>query len=222
MRIVLKPLGAVAIVGAIILLSLLAFRNNALKNAVPDGTPGVTVPSTGAATVATGGGELKVYENGLENGWMERGWAKTIDYANASPVRGNKGRSIRVSAAPYEAIKIYNPVANLSSYKYLVFFLHGGNNGGQQLTVTTVANGKTQKGVALAPPPANKWVRVSVPFAQLGIEGRRDVQAFWVQTTSADTAVFHIDDIQFRATPPGEVAEETLALPEMATITITP
>ncbi|MBC7808201.1 MAG: hypothetical protein H7145_18880 [Akkermansiaceae bacterium] len=223
MRIVLKPLGVITIIGAIILLALLAFRSSSLRNAATSRSPtptgtGATPPVSNGETAAEG--ELTVYTDGLENGWQERGWAKVIDYANASPVRGSVGTSIRVEAAPYEAVKIYNPAADLSSYRHLVFFLHGGNEGGQVLTVATVAAGKTQKGVPLAPLPANKWVRVIVPLSELGIQGRRDVNAFWLQDASAAPAVFHIDDIQFRVTPPDGVPEETLALSPTATSTV--
>lgn len=220
MRIVLKPLGAVVLVVAIGTLALIAFKKGGkgvtetppvqTTNRSVSNPWGASAPSPPVAKVADVKDAVVVYTDALENGWQERGWAKVMDYSDASPARGGKGTSIRVEAASFEAIKIFKADADLSSYRHLVLFLHGGPTGGQSLAVATVAAGKTQKSVSLPPLPAEKWVRVVVPFAELGIEGRRDVNAFWVQNASGESAVFHMDDIQFRTTPPDGVSEETL------------
>jgi len=205
MRIVLKPLGLAVIVGAISLLVLAAIWKRSLGSAdmpvaaQPDPPRGSGVAST-----------LVVYSDKLENGWQERGWAKVVDYANAAPVHGG-GASIRAEAAPFEAVKIYQPTANLSPYKYVVLFLNGGENGGQTLQLCFVAGGKTQKPVTLAPLPANRWVRLAVPLSTFRIAGRSDINAFWLQNQSNNSATFYLDDISFRQTLPDTVPEETLA-----------
>ena len=213
MRIVIKPLGLVSIVGAIILLSFLAFRSTLDATRKPPVSMVSVRDIPEKPGIATSQPELTVYANGLENGWQERGWAKVIDYGNMSPVRGGGGTSIRGETVPYDAVKIYNPVARLASYNYLVLFLHGGEAGGQVLTLATVAGGRSQKGIALPPLPAGQWVRVVVPMERLGIQGRDDVYAFWLQNNTATATEFCIDDVQFLTTPPGSVTETTLSLP---------
>jgi len=151
-----------------------------------------------AAPVASASAPLVVYGDGLENGWMERGFARVIDYHNASPVRGSQGSSIRVESGPYEALKVYNPVADVSHYKYLVFYVNGGAIGGQMLRVQTVVGGKTQGLIYLQALPAEKWARVVIPLDDLGVLGRNDLYAFWMQNTKNQTAPpFYVDDIQF-------------------------
>ena len=180
-------------------------------------TVAVKPPMTGVAPPASGGtasgnvpATLSIYTNELQNGWQERGWAKVVDYANTTPVHGSGGTSIRIEAAPYEGAKIYDPTANLSSYKYLVLYLSGGKAGGQTLQLCVVAGGKTQPGLSLAALPANKWVRVAVPMSDFGVQGRSDVKAFWVQNMSGDPVTYYMDDISFRKAAPETVPEETL------------
>lgn len=210
MRIVLKPLGAIAIIGAIIALALIAFRSSGNRNVVTEKST-ASIP-TNAANRSSAENPETVYKDGLENGWQERGWAKVIDYKNASPVYGNAGTSIRVEAGPYEAVKIYHPTAvDLSQYKYLVCVVNGGEKGGQPLVVNAIAQGKNQGSVSFPPLPPNKWVRIAVPLSELEVEGRRDFNAFWLQDMSGKaSSPFYVDDIQFSATEPSSSTEESL------------
>ncbi|MBC8141605.1 MAG: hypothetical protein H7Y38_09220 [Armatimonadetes bacterium] len=217
MRIVLKPMGLTVIIGAITLLVLAALWK---RPPVPAVTAPPVVPVAVQFAPARSGSatpNLVVYSDKLDNGWQERGWAKVVDYANAAPVRGKAGTSIRTEAAPYEAVKIYHPTVNMSPYKYVVLFVNGGEKGGQTLQLCFVAGGKTQKPVGVAPLPANKWVRVAVPLSDFGIAGRGDINAFWIQNQSGEPTTFYADDISFHQAAPDAVPEETIvATPVMA------
>ncbi len=202
MRIVLKPLGAVAILGAIILLVVIAFRNKSNPEPVSNRSSSNTFSTiSGADKSSPVTATAAVYRDGLENGWQERGWAKAIDYRNTVPARGDAGTSIRVEAGPHEAVKMFHPDAlDLTRYKRFVCYVNGGDKGGQSLVLNAIAGGKNQGRVSFAPLPPKQWVLLSVPLTELDVQERRDFNAFWIQNMSAEAApAFYVDDVQFVA-----------------------
>ena len=66
----------------------------------------VSVPSMRGQTLPTG--SQTVYDDALgKNGWQNYGWA-TLNYANAAPVHGSTGTSIRVDAGAYQALYLHH------------------------------------------------------------------------------------------------------------------
>ena len=70
-----------------------------------------------------------VYDNALENGWQNWGWA-TLNYSNTSPVYTGCTYSISVTMTAWQGIQIWNAGFSDAPYASLSFWLNGGTSGG--------------------------------------------------------------------------------------------
>ena len=69
-----------------------------------------------------------VYDDALENGWENWGWA-TLNYANTSPVHsGSDSISVTFSGA-WQGIQIWHPDMDSTPYAAISFWLNGGSSG---------------------------------------------------------------------------------------------
>ncbi len=143
-----------------------------------------------------------VYDNALEDGWQDYGWA-TLNYSNTSPVHGTGGDSISVSAGGYQALYLHHDAIDTSGYVSLTFWINGGASGGQTLQLQATINGNAQTAVPLAAPAANTWTQVTVTLANLGVAGSTAFDGFWIKNTTGNTLpTFYVDDIVLTANPP--------------------
>jgi len=151
------------------------------------------------ARVPVGGGQV-VYTGGLQDGWQSWGWAG-LDLGSAAPALS--GRSVCVSAGPWEALYLHHAAFSAAPYAGLSFAVHGGPAGGQRLMVRALRSGVPQAPVPLAPLPAGAWRTVTVTLQSLGVAGAPDVDGFWVQDASGTAqAPFFLDDIALTSAPP--------------------
>jgi hypothetical protein len=142
-----------------------------------------------------------IYDNALENGWQNWGWA-TLNYSNTSPVHSGSD-SISVTIAPgYQGIQIWHPDMDSTPYTNLTFWLNGGSSGGQSLQVYGLldAGGSQNQGQSnhyqLPTLAANTWQQFSVPLSVLGVAGKPNFTGFVIQdTTGAAQPTFYLDDI---------------------------
>ena len=142
-----------------------------------------------------------VYDDALENGWQDYGWA-TLNYTNTSPVHGGSD-SISVGAAGYQALYLHHAALDTSSLVSLTFWINGGASGGQTLQLQATINGSAQAAVPLAAPTANTWTQVTVTLASLGVAGSSGFDGFWIQNTTGNTLpTFYVDDIVLTGNPP--------------------
>ena len=143
-----------------------------------------------------------IYDNALENGWQNYGWA-TLNYGNTAPVHGTGGNSISVSAGAYQALYLHHEAVDTSNLVGLTFWIHGGASGGQTLQLQATINGGAQTAVPLAAPTANTWTQVTVALSALGVAGQGGFDGFWIQNTTGNTLpTFYVDDIALVANPP--------------------
>ena len=140
-------------------------------------TSGQTLPS----------GSQVVYDDALENGWQNYGWA-TLNYANTNPVHGVSGTSIRVDAAAYQALYLHHDAFDATPYASLTFWINGGAAGGQALQVQATINGNPLTAVAIAAPQANTWQQVSVSLSSLGAADQSAFDGFWIENTTGGVA----------------------------------
>lgn len=142
-----------------------------------------------------------IYDNALENGWQNWGWA-TLNYANTSPVHsGNDSISVTI-ASPWEGIQIWHADQNTVPYGSLRFWLDGGASGGQQLQVYGLLdlggtnNFATGVRFALAPLPTNGWDEVNIALSALGVAGQLNFTGFVIQDSVGKAQpTFYVDDI---------------------------
>ncbi len=179
----------------------------------PAGESRPSAPAT--ATVPAGGGQV-IYADALQNGWQPWGWAG-MDLACTSPVRD--GRSIRVSAGPWQALYLHHAPFNTGRWGSVTFWIYGGSQAGQRLWVKALRNGAPQPPVPLGPLPAGQWQSVTVSLRDLGVANVPDMDGIWVQNaTGATLAPFSLDEIALTAAtlaPPAAPAGLT-ATPQWA------
>lgn len=158
----------------------------------------------GGVTLNAAGQDLVVYDDALENGWVDYGWA-AINYSNTSPVHGG-GDSIRVSdpGAAYQALFLHHAAFEPSLYQSLAFWIYPTAAGTNELQVQATLNGTPQAAVKLSFTAAqvNHWQQINIPLASLGVAGNPGFDGFWIQNQTGGPLVFYVDDISLTAVPP--------------------
>jgi hypothetical protein len=142
-----------------------------------------------------------VYDDALENGWQNWGWA-TLNYANTSPVHsGSDSISITIVNG-WDGIQIYHPDMDSSPYASVSFWLNGGATGGQRLQVYgllhvgTTNNAAQSARYVLTTLAANTWQQFTVPLSTLGVASHSNFTGFVIQDSrGASEPVFYADDI---------------------------
>jgi Glycoside hydrolase family 44 len=142
-----------------------------------------------------------VYDDALENGWQNWGYA-ALNYANTSPVHsGNDSVSVTFTNT-WEGIQIYHPDQDSTPYSNISFWLNGGSSGGQKLQVYGLLdiNGTANDGQGeyyqLPSLVANTWQQFNVPLSSLGVAGQANFTGFVIQDSQGTTQpTFYVDDI---------------------------
>lgn len=153
--------------------------------------------------VKCGWADQAIYSDALQNGWQNWSWAVVAESTSAAH-SGTK--SFAVTADEWEAIYLHHEAQDASGFTNLVFWIHGGAAGGQQLQVQATLNGVAQTAVQIPALTANQWREVKVSLESLGIAGAGNFDGFWIQSrVNATQPVFYVDDISLisgTTTPP--------------------
>lgn len=166
MKIIIKPLGAIVLLGAILLLAILAYRGQnrsastkdmsspaAISSTSPDTAPeGITAPSVSPSPVAspasfataTAARGQSIYRDGVENGWVSLGWnwAKDVDLADKSRPRSGT-RAIRVRYESFDGVKFHHAPLNTAPYDRISFYVNGGDKGSQHIGIGAARSEKS-------------------------------------------------------------------------------
>ncbi len=144
--------------------------------------------------------DLAVYTDHLVNGFQDWSWAtRALD--NTSPVHSGS-KSIRVNAAVGQGIYFHQTDFSAALYSNVVFWAHGGPNGGQKLTLSAVAGGQTLAGYALAPLTANAWKAYTIPLSTLHAAHVTNLNGWILQLQGGGgSGVFYLDDFSLTARP---------------------
>ena len=141
-----------------------------------------------------------VYTDSLQNAWQNYSWA-TVDFAStATPHAGSD--AIAVTTGAWTALYLHHDAFSSTAYSALTFWINGGADGSRKLQVQATLGGASQAAVALPSPPANAWALVTIPLSHLGVDGRSNLDGFWIQDASgtASTTPFYVDDIALTST----------------------
>ena len=221
MKIIIKPLGALILFVAILLLAILAFRgqqrNSSVKEAsspivVSNTSPGTASPvsagtpasplDSSASTAVRG---QSIYRDGVENGWVSAGWnwAKDVDMADTTRPRSGT-KAIRVRFASFDGVKFHHAPFNTVPYDRITFYVNGGDKGGQHISIGAACSEKNVADqVKMTPLPAKKWVSVTLPLTRINLANRPDMTSFWIQgDSSKPQESLYIDEV--RLLKPGE------------------
>lgn len=148
-----------------------------------------------------------IYDDSLENGWMNWSWA-TVNLANTSPVHSGS-HSISVTASNWSALYLDVADMDVSQVTNLTFWINGGL-GGQSVLVQAILGTTAQTGVLLPPLPTNSWEQINLSMSALGVAGASDFTGFWIQIqTNIAEPTFYVDDIALQFGPPPVVETNT-------------
>jgi hypothetical protein len=174
---------------------------------------------TGAASTEPGAraAPLAVYDEQLRNGFADWSWAAHFLSQTTTVHAG----SLAVSFEPdgWTAFFLHRDLGiSTVDYQSLELWMHGGPAGGQNLTVALVSGGTPVAQGPLAPflpggaLPAGQWVKVTVPFASLGVTSG-SFDGFWLQDgTGGNQAAVFVDDVALIERPAAPPAPITVAV----------
>ncbi len=174
---------------------------------IPNGPVVLAIWLAGAFGVAAQGNQI-IYDDSLENGWQDWGWARH-NYANTAPVHsGTYSVSVTCTNGDYQALYIDHDAFDSSPYTNLVFWINGGAGGGQKVAVCAHMNGNNTAWYNLNPLPANVWTNVVLPLSAIGAADASALDGLWFGDDGANggasgtTFTFYLDDIELQAGPP--------------------
>src|ERR1039457_6252170 len=135
-----------------------------------------------------------IYNDSLQNGWMNYGWTK-IDCANTSVVHSGSDSIAVTITNGYQAIYLRHNSFDSTPYTNLTFWISGGSSGGQQLNVQAIVGDMAQSAVSLSALVTN-WQQITLSLASLNAANQPNVSGFWLEDrTGLAQPTFYLDDI---------------------------
>lgn len=145
---------------------------------------------------AEAGTEFEIYDEGLGFGYYDWGW--TTYNLGSTDEAYSGSQAISVTPGSYGGVVLQSwATMDTSAFRTLVFWIHGGTEGGQQLGIGPIRGDVWGPGsMAIPTPVANTWTKVEIPLNGLGVEGSPDITGFFFQHwNGSDGPTFHIDRI---------------------------
>lgn len=138
---------------------------------------------------------VAIYSDGLSRGWQNWSFAVAVSFDEALHVHNGKA-AIAVTAQPWGCLALNaGDGIDTSELTTLAFWINGGAQGGQTLSV--ILNG--EKGVPRAvnlPPLGKGWNHVEIKLADAG-QASGPLKAIWLRNSSSTAAdTYYLDDIE--------------------------
>lgn len=170
-----------------------------------------------------GGPDYTIYDENLAPGWNNwSSWAPNDLGSSAQVHSGSK--SISVTPGAWGGLVLQNGGApiNTSGYHSLVFWIHGGSAGGQNLGIGAIRGSNWAPGTPVPTPVANTWTKVQIPLTALGVEGASDISGLYIMDWSGSgDPTYYLDDISLSTTVAPNDLVVTGSIPEASPLTIT-
>lgn len=131
-----------------------------------------------------------VYDNELKNGWQNWSWAKIN-----MPALSDSLKPLRVEGDAWSALLLHHDAFSTAPFSKLTFYIHGGLEGGQQLSIRAMADGKAIDSNYMIVPKARAWSIVEVALKDLGAENRT-IDSLMVVGGNAAYQPYYITRIQ--------------------------
>lgn len=132
-----------------------------------------------------------VYDDELKNGWQNWSWAKVVLSAPIGQIK-----PIKVEGDPWSALLFHHDAFSTTSLSKVVFYINGGVDGGQILTVKAFSDGKPFDSNYVIQPKAKTWAVVEVPLKEIGADGKT-IDGLCLQAQAAAYKPYFITKIQF-------------------------
>jgi hypothetical protein len=182
-------------------------RTATATRTAPPATATRTPPPT-ATTVPGGPAPLVIYAEALAPGWADWSWGSSRNWADTAYVHSGRYAASCAITQGWAGLYLNTGGIQTTGYNYLSFYINGGANGGQQLSVNLVdANGAMLPGLNLntylggRPPAATTWQRVVVPLSDLRGANARITGLVLQDNRGGSEPRFYLDDVQFVAAP---------------------
>lgn len=141
-----------------------------------------------------------IYDDALENGWQNWGWA-ALNFTNNSPVHSGSDSISVTMTNTWQGLQLYHPDMDDSSYGGVSFWINGGTNGGQTLQAFGMldAGGSAnqwQTAYPLGSLATNQWQQFIIPLSSLGVANHTNFTGIVIQgAVDAVLPAFYVDDI---------------------------
>ena len=143
-----------------------------------------------------------IYDDALQNGWQNWGWA-TLNYSNTSPVHGgSKSLSVVDPTTSYQAVCMHHAMQDTSLYQSLRFWIYVTSGVAQPVQVKATRNASSPPPVKIGNLTPNAWTQVTVSLAALGVANVTDFDGIWIQNCTGGPQTFYVDDVALIAAPP--------------------
>jgi hypothetical protein len=184
-----------------------------------------------------------MYADTIENGYAEGAWAVRGQVVNTTVHSGtgaliaafgdyNATQADKSLTTNLGIVYLFEPYHGLSvkTFQNLEFWVHGGTEGKQRFAIRSAVSGNDWQGHkvldvtadaakylegGLKEIPAGKWVKVTIPLADLGLAGRDDARGIQFENVgTGKQGVMYLDDISFVGQAPTalNVAVDTAAV----------
>jgi Glycoside hydrolase family 44 len=154
----------------------------------------------GPASAAT----LTVYDNALQNGWQDWGWA-TRNLAQTA-IYQSAPKAISWEPDAWAGLYFHNSPGAVSDYTAVRFWINGAG-GNQAVRLVIYSNGAEAGSKDLTPLPST-WTQMTVTWADLGVTAASFDGIVFQANSGGNQATAYVDDvelIQANVQPPGPV-----------------
>jgi len=161
---------------------------------------------------------IVIYDDGFNPDWDNWGWNCEIDYDNTNPVySGSKSMAVTISNWGAFWPNKRAGFVDASQYTHLVFYIHGGEAGGQDLNIgASDTSAQFYNKLSLSgyveggEITAGRWKKVMIPLSDLNAPEGKIYRIQIQDNTGGIQPVFYIDQMQFEVV---ETVEEPSSLP---------
>jgi hypothetical protein len=147
----------------------------------------------------------QIYTDALTRGWQDYSWETTRIFDNTEPVHSGSSSIAVTYTAAYGGLLLHKDLAlPTSDYNAILFWVNGGNTGGQSVNFHVNDSEESYFFVV----QANTWLQVTVPLAVIG-NPTTISELFWQSNSGSGQPTFYLDDISLIKTQPGSWTEVT-------------
>lgn len=134
---------------------------------------------------------LLVYDDVMQPGWDNWSWAKvdlSVPAGNAKP--------IKVQGDAWSALALHHEPFSTKGYTNLVFYVNGGVDGGQAISVKLMVGGKPLDASYLVTPKTKTWAIAKIPLQDIdGVD--KMIEGICFQAQDKAYKPYYVTKIQF-------------------------
>ncbi len=162
-----------------------------LKTFLAAATFGIALAAAAHAQTTAAVAPMVIYDDGLQNNWQNWSWGSTVDMQ--VPAGGVK--PMKVEGGAWSALDLHHDAVSTAGYTKLTFYVNGGVDGGQTLTVHVKIAGQAVASSFTIQPKVRSWDIVEVPLKDIGAENVM-LEDVFLQGGADAFKPYYIDKIQ--------------------------